>query len=54
MRNAAIRLCGSIQIELDGRAVHEQLGRGNPLMLFAYLALARGRGATRDEAASAL
>ena len=54
MRSAAIRLCGSIQIELDGRAIHEQLGRGNPLMLFAYLALARGRGATRDEAAAAL
>ena len=40
---ASIRLCGSISVELDGRPVHDRMRRGNELLLFAYLALERGR-----------
>jgi DNA-binding SARP family transcriptional activator len=51
---ASIRLCGSVSVELDGRAVHEVMGRGNELLLFAYLVLERGRPVSRDEASAAL
>ena len=51
---ASIRLCGSVSVELDGRAVDEVIGHGNELLLFAYLALERGRPVPRDEASAAI
>jgi len=51
---ASIRLCGSVSVELDGRAVHDLMRHGNELLLFAYLALERGRPVSRDEAAAAI
>jgi SARP family transcriptional regulator, regulator of embCAB operon len=51
---ASIRLCGSVSVELDGRAVHDMMRHGNELLLFAYLALERGRPVPRDEASAAL
>ena len=51
---ASIRLCGSVSVELDGRAVHDLMRHGNELLLFAYLALERGRPVPRDEASAAL
>ena len=51
---ASIRLCGSVSVELDGRAVHDLMRHGNELLLFAYLALERGRPVPRDEASVAL
>ena len=51
---ASIRLCGSVSVELDGRAVHDLMRHGNELLLFAYLALERGRPVPRDEASAAI
>lgn len=51
---ASIRLCGSVSVELDGRAVQDLMRHGNELLLFAYLALERGRPVSRDEAGAAL
>ena len=51
---ASIRLCGSVSVELDGRAGHDLMRHGNELLLFAYLALERGRPVSRDEASAAI
>ncbi len=51
---ASIRLCGSVSVELDGRAVQDLMRHGNELLLFAYLALERGRPVPRDEASAAI
>jgi len=51
---ASIRLCGSVSVELDGRAVHDLIHHGNELLLFAYLVLERGRPVPRDEASAAI
>ena len=49
-----IQLCGRFVLELDGRRIDAQLPSRQGRLLFAYLALNRERGVTRDELVEAV
>jgi SARP family transcriptional regulator, regulator of embCAB operon len=51
---ARIQLCGRVVIELDGRAIHDDLPGRQGKVLFAYLAVNRLRPVGRDELIDAL
>jgi SARP family transcriptional regulator, regulator of embCAB operon len=49
-----IQLCGRFVLELDGQRIETALPSRQGRLLFAYLALNRDRGATRDELIDAI
>ncbi len=53
-RAARVHLCGAMRVELDGRRAEGALPGRQGRLLFAYLLLERGRGASRDQLAELL
>jgi DNA-binding SARP family transcriptional activator/class 3 adenylate cyclase len=53
-RVARIKLCGTLEVELDGRRVDQDLPGRQGRLVFAYLATRRDRPVSRDELMDAL
>jgi len=53
-RVARIKLCGTLEVELDGRRVDQDLPGRQGRLVFAYLVARRDRPVSRDELMDAL